>query len=107
MIQAQTTLINFTVTRDGLEDQLLADVVAKERPDLEKLKADLTRQQNEFKITLKSLEDNLLARLSAAEGNFLGDYALVENLETTKVTSSSSGDHQGPPSCTTHAEVIL
>ena len=31
-------------------------VVAKERPDLEKLKKDLTRQQNEFKITLKSLE---------------------------------------------------
>lgn len=85
--QAQTTLINFTVTRDGLEDQLLAAVVAKERPDLEKLKADLTRQQNEFKITLKQLEDSLLARLSAAEGNFLGDYALVENLETTKRTA--------------------
>ena len=75
------------MTRDGLEDQLLAAVVAKERPDLEKLKADLTRQQNEFKITLKQLEDSLLHRLSAAEGNFLGDYALVENLETTKRTA--------------------
>ncbi|CAH8640372.1 unnamed protein product [Heterobilharzia americana] len=86
-MQAQTTLINFTVTRDGLEDQLLASVVNKERPDLEQLKADLTRQQNEFKITLKQLEDSLLARLSAAEGNFLGDYALVENLETNKRTA--------------------
>lgn len=37
-IQAQTTLINFTVTRDGLEDQLLADVVDLERPDLEDFK---------------------------------------------------------------------
>ena len=37
-IQAQATLINFTVTRTGLEDQLLAEVVAKERPDLEKTK---------------------------------------------------------------------
>ena len=37
-MQAQTTLINFTVTRDGLEDQLLAEVVATERPDLEKTK---------------------------------------------------------------------
>lgn len=37
-IQAQTTLINFTVTRDGLEDQLLAQVVNQERPDLELLK---------------------------------------------------------------------
>ena len=37
-MQAQTTLINFTVTREGLEDQLLANVVAKERPDLEETK---------------------------------------------------------------------
>lgn len=61
-MQAQTTLINFTVTRDGLEDQLLAEVVKAERPDLEELKAELTRQQNDFKITLNSLEDSLLSR---------------------------------------------
>ncbi|CBY35491.1 unnamed protein product [Oikopleura dioica] len=45
----------------GLEDQLLADVVRAERPDLEELKAELTTQQNQFKITLKKLEDDLLA----------------------------------------------
>ncbi|XP_067860662.1 dynein axonemal heavy chain 17-like [Heptranchias perlo] len=87
-MQAQCTLINFLVTRDGLEDQLLAAVVAKERPDLEELKANLTKQQNEFKIVLKQLEDSLLARLSGASGNFLGDTALVENLETTKQTAT-------------------
>jgi dynein heavy chain, axonemal len=86
-MQAQTTLINFTVTRDGLEDQILADVVAKERPDLEKLKAELTRENNQYKIQLKQLEDSLLQRLSAAEGNFLGDVELVENLENTKTTA--------------------
>ncbi|XP_042314347.1 dynein axonemal heavy chain 11-like [Sceloporus undulatus] len=83
-IQAQTTLINFTVTRDGLEDQLLADVVNVERPDLEHFKSELTKQQNYFKIELKMLEDELLTRLSAAESNFLGDTLLVERLETTK-----------------------
>ncbi|XP_054702261.1 dynein axonemal heavy chain 17 [Grus americana] len=86
-VQAQCTLINFLVTREGLEDQLLAAVVAKERPDLEALKANLTKSQNEFKIRLKELEDSLLARLSAAAGEFLGDTALVENLETTKRTA--------------------
>ncbi|KAM6049902.1 dynein axonemal heavy chain 17 [Theristicus caerulescens] len=86
-VQAQCTLINFLVTREGLEDQLLAAVVAKERPDLETLKANLTKSQNEFKIKLKELEDSLLARLSAATGDFLGDTALVENLETTKRTA--------------------
>ncbi|TEA24768.1 hypothetical protein DBR06_SOUSAS11110014 [Sousa chinensis] len=87
-LQAQATLINFTVTRDGLEDQLLAAVVSMERPDLEKLKSDLTKQQNGFKITLKTLEDNLLSRLSSASGNFLGETALLENLEITKQTAA-------------------
>ncbi|KAJ3249578.1 hypothetical protein HDU78_000105 [Chytriomyces hyalinus] len=87
-IQAQTTLINFTVTIAGLEDQLLADVVNIERPDLERTKADLTKQQNEFKIKLTELEDALLARLASAQGNFLGDTALVENLEITKRTAT-------------------
>lgn len=87
-MQAQTTLVNFTVTRDGLEDQLLAEVVKAERPDLEELKADLTRQQNQFKIMLKELEDDLLSRLSSAGENILGDTALVENLETTKKTAA-------------------
>ncbi|XP_053119664.1 dynein axonemal heavy chain 11 isoform X1 [Hemicordylus capensis] len=87
-LQAQTTLINFTVTRDGLEDQLLAEAVSIERPDLETVKSLLTKQQNDFKIQLKLLEDDLLFRLSAAEGSFLGDTELVEKLETTKSTAA-------------------
>ncbi|OPJ75229.1 dynein heavy chain 9, axonemal [Patagioenas fasciata monilis] len=50
--------------------------------------SNLTKQQNGFKITLKTLEDNLLSRLSSASGNFLGDTALVENLEITKQTAA-------------------
>ncbi|XP_061653101.1 dynein axonemal heavy chain 11 [Phyllopteryx taeniolatus] len=87
-IQAQTTLINFAVTRDGLEDQLLAQVVNQERPDLEHLKSEITQLQNTFKIELKLLEDELLTRLSTAESNFLGDNLLVEKLESTKQTAA-------------------
>ena len=87
-LQAQSTLINFTVTRQGLEDQLLAEVVKADRPDLEEQKAELTRQQNEYKILLKSLEDDLLMRLSSAGDNILSDSALVENLEHTKKTAA-------------------
>ncbi|XP_076749810.1 dynein beta chain, ciliary-like [Xylocopa sonorina] len=87
-IQAQTTLINFTVTIDGLEEQLLGDVVKAERPDLESRKAELTTQQNTFKITLKTLEDDLLHRLSTAGPNILSDVDLVINLETTKKTAA-------------------
>jgi len=44
-IQAETTLINFTVTSSGLEDQILALVVRKERLDLALLSEDLVKQQ--------------------------------------------------------------
>ncbi|XP_039284796.1 dynein beta chain, ciliary [Nilaparvata lugens] len=86
-MQAQTTLINFTVTKDGLEEQLLAEVVKAERPDLETLKADLTTQQNTFKITLKQLEDDLLMRLASAGPDILNDKELVLRLEQTKKTA--------------------
>lgn len=86
-LQAQCTLINFTVTESGLEDQLLADVVTAERSDLQETKAKLTQEQNQYMITLKELEDALLARLSSAEGDFLQDEALVVGLEDTKKTA--------------------
>ena len=40
-IQAECTLINFTVTAAGLEDQLLSLVVRKERLDLAELDEQL------------------------------------------------------------------
>ncbi|XP_077065347.1 dynein axonemal heavy chain 11 [Siphateles boraxobius] len=86
-LQAQTTLINFTVTRAGLEEQLLGQVVTHERPELEMMKLELSTQQNVCQIELKRLEDELLSKLSTAEGNFLRDTALVEQLEYTKNTA--------------------
>ncbi len=35
---SQVNVINFTVTRSGLEEQLLSDVVSKEKPDIENRK---------------------------------------------------------------------
>ena len=66
-VQAETALVNFTVTELGLEDQLLAMAVQKERPDLAQLRQELITQQNQFKIKMKSLEDEILQRLATAE----------------------------------------
>lgn len=48
----------------------------------------MTKHQNDFKIELRHLEEDLLLRLSAAEGSFLDDTDLVERLETTKATAA-------------------
>ena len=52
--QAETTLINFTVTERGLEDQLLALVVNKERADLEEAKGALIVQNSGKRRVLRS-----------------------------------------------------
>ena len=52
----------------------------------------LPTQDNEFKIRLKELEDNLLFRLSNAQGDILQDVELIENLEITKQTSIEIGE---------------
>merc|ERR1719491_245520 len=86
-IQAECTIINFTVTEDGLEDQLLFLVVKLERPDLARKKAELIQQQNEFKVTLAALEALLLEKLANAEGDILDDTELILSLEDAKKTS--------------------
>ena len=58
-VQAEAALINFTVTEAGLEEQLLAMTVQKERPDLALQKSALIKQQNAFKIKIKELEDGM------------------------------------------------
>mmetsp|Transcript_13327 Transcript_13327/g.19913 ORF Transcript_13327/g.19913 Transcript_13327/m.19913 type:complete len:1361 (+) Transcript_13327:1-4083(+) len=86
-IQAETTLINFTVTPSGLSDQLLSLVVRKEREDLAELAESLVKQQNAFKIKMKELEDSILEMLANAEGDITENVALIENLEETKRVS--------------------
>ena len=45
----KVTLLNFMITMEGLEDQLLGIVVARERPELEEEKSQLILQSAENK----------------------------------------------------------
>ena len=83
-VQAEAALINFSVTMDGLEDQLLNMVVKEERPDLAAESLHLIEMQNGFKIKMKELEDEILFKLANAEGDITEDVELIEGLENTK-----------------------
>ncbi|XP_054276499.1 dynein axonemal heavy chain 6-like [Macrosteles quadrilineatus] len=87
----QVTLINFTVTLSGLEDQLLADVVRLEKPDLESQRTELIVRINNDKGQLKAIEDKILKLLFASEGNILDDEELIETLNESKETSAIIG----------------
>ncbi|KAK9823491.1 hypothetical protein WJX72_003121 [[Myrmecia] bisecta] len=83
----KVTLINFTVTSRGLEDQLLGDVVRKERPDLEEQRDRLVLSISSDKRQLKELEDKILKLLKEAKGNILDDEVLINTLNNSKLTS--------------------
>ena len=71
----------------GLEDQLLALVVAEERPDLEEAKNQLIVSNAKMKQELKEIEDKILHKLSASEGSPVDDTDLIHTLEQSKAKS--------------------
>eukprot|EP00002_Diphylleia_rotans_P013196 TRINITY_DN2570_c0_g1_i1.p1 TRINITY_DN2570_c0_g1~~TRINITY_DN2570_c0_g1_i1.p1 ORF type:complete len:3210 (-),score=627.88 TRINITY_DN2570_c0_g1_i1:227-9145(-) len=86
-ICTRVALVNFVTTVEGVQDQLLGIVVAKERQELEEEKNYLVVQNAGFQSELKRLEDQILGMLSSADGNFLENEALIETLNAAKKTS--------------------
>jgi dynein heavy chain 2 len=80
--------INFTVTRSGLEGQLLGIALQHEQPELEKIKSEMLRKEEDFKIQIDGLEKDLLQALATAEGNLLENTALISTLTRTKEKSA-------------------
>ena len=63
----KVTLINFTVTSSGLEEQLLGDVVVKEKPEVEATRQEIVVSMDRDKKTLKQIEDKILTLLRENE----------------------------------------
>ncbi|XP_025927284.1 dynein heavy chain 1, axonemal [Apteryx rowi] len=84
-VSTKVTLINFTLSPSGLEDQLLGQVVAEERPDLEEARNQLIISNAKMRQELKVIEDQILYRLSTSEGNPVDDLELINVLEASKL----------------------
>ena len=85
---ALVTEVNFTVTRAGLEGQLLGVTIQHEQPELEQQKSALLKQEEDYKVQLAALETQLLEELATAQGNILDNLKLIESLTQTKITSA-------------------
>ena len=85
---AKTLVVDMTVTMQGLEQQLLGQVIGKEKHELEEERAKLIEEVNNNEKRLKEFEDRLLAQLAASKGNLIDDDELIATLADAKKASA-------------------
>ena len=91
-LQAKTTVIDFTVTMKGLEEQLLGRVIGKEQKALEEQLAQVLEEVNSNTKSLLALDASLLERLTSNTGNLLEDEELIGVLANTKAKAAEVKD---------------
>ncbi|RNF08530.1 dynein, axonemal, heavy polypeptide 1 [Trypanosoma rangeli] len=88
-LQIKVTVINFTVTQGGLENQLLADVVRYEYAELETRAIKTVMSIANGRNQLKEIEDRILTLLASSTGNILDNEPLVTTLKEAQETSEA------------------
>ena len=86
-LAAKTTIIDFTVTQNGLEQQLLGRLISKEQKSLEDTLQQLQEEVTMNTKTLKNYEDLLLDQLANTEGSLLENVELIDVLSQIKIKS--------------------
>jgi dynein heavy chain len=81
---ARATLIDFTLSAEGLEEQLLSVGVARIHAEIEAQKERLATQAIAHTQKLTEVEDHMLDVLSSAGARFLEDEGLVQSLNRAK-----------------------
>uniref|UniRef100_A0A8C9MKM4 Dynein axonemal heavy chain 12 n=1 Tax=Serinus canaria TaxID=9135 RepID=A0A8C9MKM4_SERCA len=87
-LATKVLLLNFMITPEGLEDQLLGIVVAEERPDLEEERNALIVQSAANKKNLQEIEKKILETLESSEGDILEDETAIQVLDSAKVMAN-------------------
>merc|ERR1719305_755816 len=85
----KVAVINFTVTSNGLTDQLVGDVVAHEKPDLDATRQQLVVQIAADKSELDRLEALILQLLAESSGDILADDNLIVTLDQSASTTEA------------------
>ncbi|CUG94317.1 dynein heavy chain, putative [Bodo saltans] len=85
---AKCLVIDFTVTLQGLEQQLLSQVISREKSELNEESAKLSEDINNNEKRRKNLEDRLLKTLAESQGNLIDDVVLIQTLQETKDASA-------------------
>ncbi|KAK7195048.1 dynein heavy chain [Novymonas esmeraldas] len=83
-ISTRVTLLNFTVTMEGLSEQMLGEVVSIEQRSMEEEKNSIIQRIAQGQRRLKAIEESILERLQATKGNILDDEDLIHELQSAQ-----------------------
>ena len=86
-VAVYANFINFTVTREGLESQLLNVVLADRTAELQYMFKTALTTAHEHIVQLKEVEEKILAAISNDIDEVLDDESLIENLGISHQTS--------------------
>ncbi|KAG5501524.1 hypothetical protein JKF63_03353 [Porcisia hertigi] len=86
---ALVTEVNFSVTNLGLEGQLLGVTLREVRPELEKQKMELIKNEEDLQLQLIKLEERLLGDLAESQGSLLENTKLIKSLNEVKIQASN------------------
>ena len=102
-LQAKTTVVDFTVTQKGLEEQLLGKVIGKEQKSLEDQLNDVLEEVNVNTKNLMAFDALLLGRLTDNTGNLLEDEELIGVLASTKAKAAEVNQKLSAAADTKHS----
>ena len=70
---SQLRVVDFTVTIEAIENQLITEIIRCERPDLEERREALSAIISDNRSQLSGIENQMLSLLASYSGDILGD----------------------------------
>lgn len=89
-LYGKITMINFTVTKSGLTEQLLSIITKEEAPTEEVERMNILQKQSELSEKLHSFEEEILLMLSYGSDMLLENDTLINKLEDSKRLSDEA-----------------
>jgi len=105
-ILSRTTVVDFAMTEEGLEEQLLKILVNIENPGLEELRDNTIINIEKDKRSLVDIQDELLKLLDDSECSLLENEQLLLTLRSSKATFSLVKERL-QSSLTSQAEIYI
>jgi len=89
-VSSRVNIINFLVNETGLEEQLLSEIIEKEKKETDTFIKNCNEEIFNLTNSIRKAEENILSYLNNATDNYLEDDSLIQQLKTLKKGSTDN-----------------